>query len=61
MILDPSASENGLTTRIGIDATKAPHEKAIKCTIPDEARDFAKRLVSTGSSKAISNLRSDTT
>ncbi len=61
VILDPSASENGLTARIGIDATKALHEKAVRCRIPDEAKDFAKRLIAARSRKANSDLRPDTT
>lgn len=58
--LDPSASENGLTARIGIDATKALHGKAVRCRIPDEVKDFAQRLMATRS-RAISELRPDTT
>ncbi len=61
VILDPSASENGLTSRIGIDATKALHGKAVRCTIPDKARDFAKRLIAARSKDAISDPRPDTT
>ena len=45
VILDPSASEDGLTARMGVDATKPLQEEAIRCTVPDEARDFAKRLL----------------
>ncbi len=61
VILDPSASENGLTARIGIDATRGVHGKAVRCTIPDEAKDFAKRLMATRSKRAISDPRRDTT
>ena len=61
VILDPSASENGLTARMGIDATKPLDEKAVRCRIPSEARDFAKSLIAARSRKAISNLRPDTT
>jgi 3-polyprenyl-4-hydroxybenzoate decarboxylase len=61
VILDPSASENGLTARIGIDATKELHGKAVRCRIPDEARDFAKRLIAARSRKAISDPRPDKT
>jgi 3-polyprenyl-4-hydroxybenzoate decarboxylase len=61
VILDPSASENGLTARIGIDATEALHEKAVRCRIPDEAKDFAKRLIAARSRKTNSDLRPDTT
>jgi len=46
VILDPSASEDGLTARMGLDATKPLHEKALRLRIPKEAREFAKRLVS---------------
>ena len=46
VILDPSASDEGLTARMGIDATKPLTEKAIKCTLPSEAKELAKRLVS---------------
>ena len=52
VILDPSVSENRLTARIGIDATKALYEKAVRCRIPDEAKDFAKRLIAARSRKA---------
>ena len=41
VILDPSASENGLTARIGIDAAEALHGKAVRCRIPDKVKDFA--------------------
>jgi UbiD family decarboxylase len=51
VILDPSASENGLTARMGIDATKPLDEKAIRCKIPSEARDFAKSLIESRSKK----------
>jgi 3-polyprenyl-4-hydroxybenzoate decarboxylase len=52
VILDPSASENGLTARMGIDATKPLDEKAIRCNIPGEARDFAKSLIASRSKKS---------
>ncbi len=61
VILDPSASENGLTARIGIDATKALHGKAIRCRIPGEAKDFAKRLIAARSRRTFSDPKSDTT
>jgi UbiD family decarboxylase len=46
VILDPSASEDGLGARMGLDATKSLHEKAVRLSIPKEAQEFAKRLVS---------------
>ena len=46
VILDPSASEDGLTARMGLDATKPLHEKALRLRMPKEAQEFAKRLVS---------------
>lgn len=45
VILDPSASENGLTARIGMDATKPLQEKAIRLKVPDKARETAQRLI----------------
>jgi 3-polyprenyl-4-hydroxybenzoate decarboxylase len=46
VILDPSASEDGLGARMGLDATKSLREKAVRLSIPKEAQEFAKRLVS---------------
>ena len=46
VILDPSASEDGLGARMGLDATKPLHEKAVRLKIPEEAQEFARRLVS---------------
>lgn len=46
VILDPSASEDGLTARMGIDATKPLQEEAVRLRIPEEAKKFAKRLIS---------------
>ena len=46
VILDPSASEDGLGARMGLDATKPLHEKAVRLKIPKEAQEFAKRLAS---------------
>jgi len=60
VILDPSASENGLTARIGTDAAEGLHGKAVRCAIPDEARNSAKRLMAARSRKALSDLRPDT-
>ena len=45
VILDPSASENGLTARMGMDATKPLQEKAIRLKVPDKARETAQRLI----------------
>jgi 2,5-furandicarboxylate decarboxylase 1 len=53
VILDPSAAENGLTSRMGIDATKSLQEKAVRLKIPSEAREFAKSLISSRSRKTI--------
>jgi 3-polyprenyl-4-hydroxybenzoate decarboxylase len=53
VILDPSASENGLTSRMGIDATKSLQEKAVRLKIPGEAREFVKSLISARSRKTI--------
>jgi UbiD family decarboxylase len=49
VVLDPSASDEGTTTRIGMDATKPLKESAIRIQIPREAKEFAKRLVSSKS------------
>ena len=46
VVLDPSASDEGIATRIGMDATKPLKESAIKIQIPEKAKEFAKRLVS---------------
>ncbi len=46
VILDPSASEDGLGARMGLDATKPLHEKAVRLKIPKEAEEVAKRLLS---------------
>jgi 2,5-furandicarboxylate decarboxylase 1 len=46
VILDPSASEDGLAARMGLDATKPIHEKAVRLRIPEEAQAFARRLIS---------------
>jgi UbiD family decarboxylase len=45
VILDPSSSEDGLGSRLGLDATKPLQEKAVRLRIPQEAQEFAKRLV----------------
>ena len=45
VILDPSSSEDGVTARMGLDATKPLHEKAVRLKIPKEAQEFAKRLI----------------
>ena len=45
VILDPSASDNGLTARMGMDATKPLQEKAIRLKVPDKARETAHRLI----------------
>jgi 2,5-furandicarboxylate decarboxylase 1 len=45
VILDPSASDNGLTARMGMDATKPLQEKAIRLKVPDKARETAQRLI----------------
>jgi len=44
VILDPSSSDDGLGSRMGLDATKPLQEKAVRLRIPKEAQDFAKRL-----------------
>jgi 2,5-furandicarboxylate decarboxylase 1 len=46
VILDPSSSEDGLGSRMGLDATKPLREKAVRLRIPKEAQEFAKRLLS---------------
>ncbi len=46
VVLDPSASDEGIATRIGMDATKPLKESAIKIQVPEKAKEFAKRLVS---------------
>ncbi|HSR09811.1 MAG TPA: UbiD family decarboxylase domain-containing protein, partial [Thermodesulfobacteriota bacterium] len=46
VILDPSASDQGVTSRMGIDATKPLREKAIRLRVPEEARRKALRLIS---------------
>ena len=51
VILDPSSSEDGLGSRMGLDATKPLREKAVRLRIPKEAQDFAKRLLSSLSQK----------
>ena len=45
VILDPSASEDGLTARMGIDATEPLEKKAVRLTLPKEAKEFARRLM----------------
>ncbi len=45
VILDPSASDSGLSTRIGMDATKPLQEKAIRLKVPDKARERAQKLI----------------
>jgi UbiD family decarboxylase len=45
VILDPSASEDGLTARMGMDATTPLQEKAIRLRISEEAKGFARRLI----------------
>jgi 2,5-furandicarboxylate decarboxylase 1 len=45
VILDPSASENGLTARMGMDATKPLQEKAIRLKVPEKARETAHKLI----------------
>jgi UbiD family decarboxylase len=45
VILDPSASENGLSARVGMDATKPLQEKAIRLKVPDKAIETAQRLI----------------
>ncbi|HYB20093.1 MAG TPA: UbiD family decarboxylase [Thermodesulfobacteriota bacterium] len=45
VILDPSATENGLTARMGMDATKPLQEKAIRLKVPDKARETAQKLI----------------
>jgi len=51
VILDPSASDDGLTARMGIDATKPLYEKASRLRIPEEAKESARRLISSISKK----------
>lgn len=51
VILDPSASDEGLTARIGIDATKPLHERAVRLKLPEEAVEFARRLISSMAKK----------
>jgi 2,5-furandicarboxylate decarboxylase 1 len=46
VVLGPSASDEGIATRIGMDATKPLKESAIKIQIPEKAKEFAKHLVS---------------
>ncbi len=46
VILDPSASEAGVTARMGLDATKPLQEKASRLKIPKTAQDLARNLVS---------------
>jgi 2,5-furandicarboxylate decarboxylase 1 len=46
VILDPSAADNGLTCRMGMDATKPMQEKAIRLQVPEAARQNAERLIS---------------
>ena len=46
VLLDPSASDEGIATRIGMDATKPLKESAVILQIPEKAKEFAKRLVS---------------
>jgi len=44
VILDPSASEQGVTARLGMDATKPLNEQATRLQVPEEAKSFAVRL-----------------
>ncbi len=46
VILDPSAADNGLTSRMGMDATKPMQERAIRLQVPEAARKNAERLIS---------------
>jgi len=46
VILDPSAADNGLTCRMGMDATKPMQERAIRLQVPEAARKNAERLIS---------------
>jgi UbiD family decarboxylase len=45
VILDPSAADNGVTCRIGLDATKPLQENAVRLRVPPEAKEFALRLI----------------
>ncbi len=45
VLLDPSASDTGLSARIGMDATKPVKEKAIRLKVPEKARENALRLI----------------
>jgi 2,5-furandicarboxylate decarboxylase 1 len=45
VILDPSAADNGVTCRMGLDATKPLQETAVRLRVPQAAREFAWRLI----------------
>jgi 2,5-furandicarboxylate decarboxylase 1 len=45
VILDPSASETGLSARMGIDATKPLQERAVRLKIPPAAKEFAENFL----------------
>lgn len=45
VILDPSASDEGLSCRIGMDATKPSKEKAVRLKVSPTARDTARKLI----------------
>jgi 2,5-furandicarboxylate decarboxylase 1 len=45
VILDPSAADNGVTCRLGLDATKPLQETAVRLRVPQAAREFAWRLI----------------
>ncbi len=45
VILDPSASDSGLSTRIGMDATKPIQEKAIRLKVPERARESVLKFI----------------
>jgi len=45
VILDPSSSDEGVSTRIGMDATKPLQEKAIRLKVPEKARETALKLI----------------
>jgi 2,5-furandicarboxylate decarboxylase 1 len=47
VILDPSASSEGVSARMGIDATRSPQFGGKRYRIPDEAKRTAKDLVAT--------------